>query len=80
MDETSPERACGRVELGGRGAAGAAAGRAPDLGDGGPDRPLDDYPGEAGEAQEEGDGQQDVGDQGEKDGAPVDLEARLILE
>ena len=40
---------------------------APHLLHGGPDRPLDEDPGEAGHAEEHGDGEEDVGDQTEKD-------------
>ena len=41
--------------------------------DAGPDAPLNEDPGEAGHAEEEGDGQQDVGNQAKQHWAPVDL-------
>ena len=46
---------------------------APHLLHGRPDGPLDEDPGEAGHAEEHGDGQEDVGDETEQDRGPVDL-------
>ena len=57
---------------------GGPDGVAPHLLHGRPDGPLDEDPGEAGHAEQHGDGQEDVGDQAEQDRGPVDLEAGLV--
>ena len=49
------------------------------FGQGGPDWPLDEHPGEAAEAEEEGDGEQDVGHQRKEDWTPVNLETVFVL-
>ena len=43
-----------------------------------PDGPLDEDPGEAGHAEKHRDGQQDVGDEAEQHGGPVDLNIRRL--
>ena len=57
---------------------GGPDGVAPHLLHGGPHRPLDEDPSEAGHAEEHRDGQQDVGHQAEQHGGPVDLERREV--
>ena len=51
---------------------------APHLLHGRPDGPLDEDPGEAGHAEKHRDGQQDVGDEAEQHGGPVDLNTKRL--